>query len=86
MTAHVINPDLQNINFSFPFLAATVLPSGVAFIVLIAGLSATMSSASSDAIASVSIFLCDIYSSLVFNNNITNYTNSNSFNKASTFW
>lgn len=62
MAAHVINPDLENSNFAFPFLAATVLPAGVALVVLIAGLSATMSSASSDAIAGVSILLCDVWS------------------------
>lgn len=62
MAAHVINPDLENSNFAFPFLAATVLPAGIALIVLIAGLSATMSSASSDAIAGVSILLCDVWS------------------------
>ena len=62
ISAHVINPDLANSNFAFPYLAATVLPTGIALIVLIAGLSATMSSASSDAIAGVSILLCDVYS------------------------
>ncbi|EAS40680.1 sodium:solute symporter family protein [Photobacterium profundum] len=61
MAAHAINPDLNNPNFSFPYVAATVLPVGVGMIVLIAGLSATMSSASSDAIAGVSILMRDIY-------------------------
>lgn len=62
ISANVINPNLVNSNFAFPYLAATVLPTGVALIVLIAGLSATMSSASSDAIAGVSVLLCDVFS------------------------
>ncbi|MBL1375831.1 sodium:solute symporter family protein [Zobellella iuensis] len=61
MAAHVIDPGLDNNNFAFPFVAATVLPAGLALVVLIAGLSATMSSASSDAIAGVSIMLRDLY-------------------------
>lgn len=61
MAAHAIDPTLDNPNFSFPYVAATVLPVGIGMIVLIAGLSATMSSASSDAIAGVSILLRDVY-------------------------
>jgi len=61
MSAYQINPDLANSNYAFPFLATEVLPAGLGMIVLIAGLSATMSSASSDAIAGVSILLRDIY-------------------------
>ncbi|MEF1326688.1 sodium:solute symporter family protein [Vibrio sp. M260121] len=61
MAAHAIDPELNNANFAFPYIAATVLPVGVGLIVLIAGLSATMSSASSDAIAGVSILLRDVY-------------------------
>ncbi|MBU2884509.1 sodium:solute symporter family protein [Gilvimarinus agarilyticus] len=60
MGAYALNPELDNRNFAFPFLAAEVLPLAVG--VLIAGLSATMSSASSDAIAGVSILMRDIYS------------------------
>ncbi|WP_394149252.1 sodium:solute symporter family protein [Vibrio maritimus] len=61
MAAHAIDPNLDNANFAFPYIAATVLPVGIGMIVLIAGLSATMSSASSDAIAGVSILLRDVY-------------------------
>jgi SSS family solute:Na+ symporter len=61
MAAHAIDPSLDNPNFAFPYIAATVLPVGIGMIVLIAGLSATMSSASSDAIAGVSILLRDVY-------------------------
>ncbi|MCG6229059.1 sodium:solute symporter family protein [Vibrio furnissii] len=61
MAAHAIDPELNNANFAFPYIAATILPVGIGLIVLIAGLSATMSSASSDAIAGVSILLRDVY-------------------------
>lgn len=62
MAAYALNPDLENRNYSFPFLALEVLPLTVGVIVLIAGLSATMSSASSDAIAGVAILMRDVYS------------------------
>lgn len=61
IAANLINPGLENSNYAFPYLAVEVLPVGVGLIVLIAGLSATMSSASSDAIAGVSILLRDVY-------------------------
>jgi SSS family solute:Na+ symporter len=61
MSAFHLDPNLSNSNFAFPYLATEVLPLGIGIIVLIAGLSATMSSASSDAIAAVSILLRDIY-------------------------
>lgn len=56
-----LNPGLENQDHAFLFMATDVLPMGMALIVLIAGLSATMSSASSDAIAAVSILFRDIY-------------------------
>lgn len=62
IAAFSLNPSLENRNFAFPFLALEVLPLYAGVIVLIAGLSATMSSASSDAIAGVSILLRDVYS------------------------
>lgn len=61
MAAFALNPGLDNRNFAFPFLALEVLPLYIGIIVLIAGLSATMSSASSDAIAGVAILLRDIF-------------------------
>lgn len=61
MAAFVLNPELGNSNYAFPYLALNVLPLVVGVIVLIAGLSATMSSASSDAIAGVAILLRDIF-------------------------
>src|SRR5690606_12521545 len=61
MAAYALNPDLDNRNFSFPFLIMEVLPVAVGLVVLIAGLSATMTSASSDAIAGVSVLLRDVF-------------------------
>lgn len=61
MAAFALNPDLDNQNFAFPYLAISVLPAAFGMIILIAGLSATMSSASSDAIAGVTILLRDVY-------------------------
>lgn len=61
MAAFALSPELENRNFAFPFLAIEVLPLYVGVIVLIAGLSATMSSASSDAIAGVTILMRDLY-------------------------
>ncbi|WP_299595406.1 sodium:solute symporter family protein [uncultured Microbulbifer sp.] len=58
--AFVLNPALENRNFAFPYLAIEVLPLGVGVLVLLAGLSATMSSASSDAIAGVSVLVRDL--------------------------
>ena len=61
MAAHALDPTLDNSNFAFPFMATEILPPIIGMIVLIAGLSATMSSASSDAIAGVAILLRDVY-------------------------
>jgi SSS family solute:Na+ symporter len=59
--AAALGPGLENPDHAFLFMARDVLPLGVGLIVLIAGLSATMSSASSDAIAAVSILFRDVY-------------------------
>ncbi len=61
MAAQHLNPGLENANYAFPFMATEVLPLWLGMTVLIAGLSATMSSASSDAIAGVSILLRDVF-------------------------
>ncbi|MBD9654382.1 sodium:solute symporter family protein [Pseudomonas sp. PDM12] len=61
MAAHTLAPNLENSNYAFPFLATQVLPLGLGLLVMIAGLSATMSSASSDALAGVSIMMRDLY-------------------------
>ncbi|MCM8530302.1 MAG: sodium:solute symporter family protein [Lentisphaeraceae bacterium] len=65
MAAFKINPGLGDPDHAFTYLASDVLPLSIGIIVLVAGLSATMSSASSDAIAGVSILLRDIYN-LIF--------------------
>ena len=61
MATNVIAPGLDNPSFAFPYLAIEVLPIGIGMIILIAGLSATMSSASSDAIAAVTVALRDLF-------------------------
>ncbi len=60
MAAFAMNPELANSNYAFLF-ATSFLPPFLGMIVLIAGLSATMSSASSDAIAAVAIMMRDLY-------------------------
>ncbi|CRL44351.1 sodium/panthothenate symporter [Sodalis glossinidius str. 'morsitans'] len=55
-----MNPHLENSGFAFLF-ATQVLPHALAMVVLIAEMSANMSYGSSDAIASVSIILRDLY-------------------------
>lgn len=55
MTTGLDNPDL-----AFPYLATQVFPLWLGAFLLIAGLSATMSSASSDAITGVTIWLRDV--------------------------
>ncbi len=61
MAAYKLNPGLSDPDTAFIYLASDVLPLGIGILVIIAGLSATMSSASSDAIAGVSILLRDLY-------------------------
>lgn len=60
MATHVMNPNLDNPGFAFLY-ATNALPYALAMVVLIAGMSANLSSGSSDAIAAVSIILRDIY-------------------------
>ncbi|MDU3693416.1 MAG: sodium:solute symporter family protein [Klebsiella michiganensis] len=59
MAAWTMNPHLENSNYAFLF-ATSFLPAILGLVVLIAGLSATMSSASSDAIAAVAIMMRDV--------------------------
>jgi SSS family solute:Na+ symporter len=61
MATHALNPGLDNSNYAFPFLATEIMPLGLGLLLLVAGLSATMSSASSDAIAGVSTLIRDLY-------------------------
>lgn len=60
MATRVMDPTLDNPGFAFLY-ATTALPHFLAMIVLIAGMSANLSSGSSDAIAAVSIMLRDLY-------------------------
>lgn len=62
--AWLLQPELKNPAFAFPYLALELLPWGLGLLVLLAGISATMSSASSDAIAAVSVLLRDLYALL----------------------
>ena len=64
MAAFTMNPHLANSNYAFLF-ATSFLPAILGLVVLIAGLSATMSSASSDAIAAVAIMMRDLYTMIV---------------------
>ncbi len=56
---------LENPDFTFAYMATTVFPPAIGLVCLIAGLSAIMSSADSDAIAGVTTFLTDVYA-LIF--------------------
>lgn len=61
ISAFALNSKLENTNYAFPFMATEVLPVWFGLLVLIAGLSATMSSGDSDAMAGVTILLRDVY-------------------------
>ena len=61
MAAYALNADLETAAYAFPYLAIEVLPIGLGMLILIAGISATMSSASSDAIAAVTVVLRDVF-------------------------
>ena len=63
MSAHALMPEgFDNRNFAIPFMALEVLPAGLGVLILISGLSATMSSGDSDAIAGVTVLVTDIHS------------------------
>jgi SSS family solute:Na+ symporter len=61
MSAYAMTNELDNPAFAFPHIALNVMPVAVGVRIIIAGISATLSSASSDAIAGVSVLLTDIY-------------------------
>jgi len=61
LSAYTINPNLENNNMAFPFMATAVLPTVLGAIVLISGLSATISSGDSDALTGVTILLRDVW-------------------------
>ncbi len=55
------NPALNDSDHAFPWMATSVLPTAMGALILLSGLSATMSSASSDAIAGVTTIVRDLY-------------------------
>jgi SSS family solute:Na+ symporter len=55
---------LANPNYTFAYMATTILGPTLGLMFLIAGLSATLSSADSDAMAGITILLVDIYSTV----------------------
>jgi SSS family transporter len=60
MSAYALNPDLESPDMAFPYLATEVFPLALGAFLLVAGLSATMSSGDSDAVTAVTILLRDI--------------------------
>jgi SSS family solute:Na+ symporter len=58
------NPGLQDRDHAFPWMATEMLPVAVGVIVLLAGLSASMSSASSDVITAVTVVIRELYQML----------------------
>lgn len=61
MCAYAMTQGLDNASYAFPHIALNVMPLALGVFIIIAGISATLSSASSDAIAGVSVVLRDIY-------------------------
>lgn len=61
MAAYKHNSSLENPDLAFPYMATQMLPLALGIITLLAGLSATMSSASSDAIAGVTVVVRDLH-------------------------
>jgi SSS family solute:Na+ symporter len=55
---------LNNPNYTFAYMATTILGPTMGLLFLIAGLSATLSSADSDAMAGITILLIDVYSTV----------------------
>lgn len=66
MSAYAMTSELSNAAYAFPHIALNVMPMALGVLIIIAGISATLSSASSDAIAGVSVLLTDIYQ-FIFN-------------------
>lgn len=64
ISARIMAPELENHQFAFTTVAVMALPAVLAMLVLLAGLSATLSSASSDSIAAVSVLIRDLYQSV----------------------
>ncbi|MCH8539010.1 MAG: sodium:solute symporter family protein, partial [Alkalimonas sp.] len=60
IAARISEPELANHQFAFATMAVAALPALLALVVLIAGVSATLTSASSDAMAAVTVFIRDL--------------------------
>ncbi len=60
LSAQALNPSLSNTDLAFPFLATEMFPVWLGAFLLVAGLSATMSSGDSDAVTAVTIMLRDV--------------------------
>lgn len=61
MSAHVLNPNISNTNFVFPFMATSVFHPFIGLAILICGMSATISSGDSDAMTGTTIIVNDVY-------------------------
>lgn len=61
LAARLLNPDMADSAFAFPYMITGVFPFWVGAFVLVAGLAATMSSGDSDAIAGTTILVRDVY-------------------------
>ena len=64
LAAYGANPELSNRDLAFPWMATEMLPVALGMLILLSGLSATMSSASSDAISGVTTVIRDLYLSV----------------------
>lgn len=61
ISAYLLHSGLEEPAYAFPYLALYSLPALLGGVILLAGISATLSSASSDAIAGVSVLVNDLY-------------------------
>jgi SSS family solute:Na+ symporter len=81
IAAYHANPALDRVDRVFPYMATEQLPLVLGVAVLIAGLSATMSSASSDAIAGVTTLMTDV--SIAITDRVPDERNMISFSRIS---
>lgn len=61
MSARLLNPEIADTAFTFPYMITEVFPLWIGAFLLVAGLAATMSSGDSDAIAGTTILVRDVY-------------------------
>ncbi len=61
MAAFHANSELTEYDHAFPWMATEMLPVAVGLVILLAGLSATMSSASSDALTGITVVVRELY-------------------------